>query len=163
MPQPTKQQQLAALRFFYAKVRKATWTRVDVESCLRSAQRRSGEKELSEIKVKRCQMIEQALSELSLEKAMIRWSQSSTLAPQAEVLRQHEGSGGPLQRRNRPLSHVPVGAFSPKAVQWSKEEQVKSVLAPFYLDLGLPCGIWSACYPKKHPESASSNGERKPV
>ena len=47
------------------------------------------------------------------------------------MLRQHEGTSGAFQRRNRPLSHVPVGAFSPKALQWSNEEQVKSVLALF--------------------------------
>jgi len=80
---------------------------------------------------------------------MIRWSQSSTLAIHAEVLRQHEGSRGFFQRGNRPLSHVPVEAFSPKGVQWSNEAQVKAVLAPFDLDLGLTSGIRSACHPPK--------------
>jgi hypothetical protein len=73
----------------------------------------------------------EALSGLSLKKAMICLSQGGTIAQIAEGLRQNKGSRGSFQQKNRPLNHVPVGAFSPKAVQWSKEEQVKSVLAPF--------------------------------
>jgi len=77
-----------------------------------------------------------ALSGLSLQKAMICWSQSSTIAPTAEGQRQHEGSSGALQRRHRPLSPVPVAALSPKAVQWSNEAPVKAVLAPFCPSVG---------------------------
>ena len=49
----------------------------------------------------------------------------------AEGQRQNEGSKGSSQRRNRPLRHVPVGVFSPKAVQWLNEGQVKAVLDLF--------------------------------
>jgi hypothetical protein len=101
---------------------------------------------------------------MSLKKAMIRWSQSSTIAVHAEVLRQHKGSSGALQRRNRPLRFVPVGASSPKAVHWSKEAQAKSVLAPFDLDLGLTSGIKVGMPPPKNIlEAQAQRGERKPV
>ena len=57
-------------------------------------------------------------------------------ALEAAVQRQHEGSSRAVPRRNRPLRLVPVGAFSPKAVQWSNEGQMKAVLAPFCPYLG---------------------------
>ena len=72
------------------------------------------------------------LSRLSCRASVEARLSIGTAACEAAGQRQNEGSRGAVQRRNRPLSHVPVGAFSPKAVQWSNKGQVKSVLAPFY-------------------------------
>jgi hypothetical protein len=72
-----------------------------------------------------------ALSKLSFRASVEVRLSIGTAAGEAAGQRQNEGSRGALQRRNRPLSHVPVGAFRPKAVQWSNEEQVKAVLTPF--------------------------------
>jgi hypothetical protein len=79
----------------------------------------------ADIRARKCNIGWKALSRLSFRASVEVRLSIGTAACKAAGQRQNEGSRGALQRRNRPLSHVPVGAFNPKAVQWFNEEQVK--------------------------------------